>query len=322
MIIKSVAIHEITKEVNKTSAEVFCSTELLDVNDSNIQRIINSLDESFTKKTLRRAKFSDSGFKEEIKDFGKFVMLKDSEALTTKLKNNIQGISSAKGGYLIFAEVESKHKFLAIFMVRNSDGTKLKQSGSSWDLDSTQYLDTEHFAMGVKINLTLLNGTSEERYISLARGNTDISQYFESWVGVDDSKEENIDADALYGVANKIDLPPEITSRDEFKKAIFDYAKAQPSRTVNLRELSQFLYSDAEKMPKYCQDNDIDIDGEFKLTGRNLSKFFKVSVKADGIELAAPRSSFNPNMISYQGDKVMIHSSSLVQAIKASIENN
>ena len=218
MIIKSVVIHEVIKKSKSTEADVYISEELLDVNDSKIKRIVSLLDESFSKRSLRRSRFSEDGFKEDIDSFKNYSILDISRKLTRKLKNNIKGIPQAKGGYLIFTEFESRNNFLAIFLVRNTDGTKLKQSGKSWDLDSTLYLDVEHFAMGAKINLSLLNDGSEERYISMVKGNTDISQYFENWIGVDDTKKENIDADALYDIANHIDLPDNIENRDVLKK--------------------------------------------------------------------------------------------------------
>ncbi len=185
-----------------------------------------------------------------------------------------------------------------------------------------QYLDVDHLAMGVKINLSLLNSNSDDRYISLVRGKQEISRFFENWVGIDDIKQESKDANALYEVSNNIDLPDNVT-RDEFKKKIFDYAKSHPSKTINIRELSSFLYEgDRDHIPSYCQNNNIDIDGEFKLTGRNLNKFYKVYARADGIELSAPRNKFNPDMITTSDGMVIIHSANLAQQILDNISQN
>ena len=321
MQISSLIIHEVIKESNSTTATVYLSEEALDVTDENIQNIVISLENSFNKKTPKRAKFSEDGFKAKIDDFTNYNLVEVSKELTTTLKDNIQNISASKGGYLVFTEYENNHSFLAVFLVRNTDGTKLVQSGNSYDLNSTQYLDVEHFAMGAKINLFLFNSDSDDRYISLAKGNTDIAGYFENWIGLDDSKQENKDAEALYEVSNNITLPSGI-ERDELKKMIHDFAKTRPSKIINIRELSQFLYEDENIMPDYCTSNDIDIDGEFKLTGKNLSKFYKVSVRADNIELSAPRSSFTPNMIDIDGDKIIINSSALVQQIQATMQIN
>lgn len=322
MQLNSVIIHEIRKEANTTNtATLYLSNSILDINNDNVLKIVTSLEESFSRKTLKRAKFSEDGFKEDFQNFRNIDIMNFSNVLTTKLKNNINGISQAKGGYLVFARYTTTQDFLAIFLVRNTEGSKLIPSAGSWDLDSTQYLDVEHFAMGAKINLSVLNSDSDDRYISLVRGNTDISHYFEAWIGLDDPKQENKDAQALYNVANQIELPDGMT-RDELKKNIFDYAKSHRDRVVNLKALSSFIFNDEDYITNYCEQNNVDIDGEFKLSGPNLSRFYKVSVKANNIELTAPRSSFNPDMIEIVDGQVVIHSQELAQQIQSALNSN
>ncbi|MFZ2890170.1 MAG: nucleoid-associated protein [Sulfuricurvum sp.] len=315
-------IHEIRKEANTTNtATLYLSNSVLDVSNEYVLKIVTSLEESFSRKTLKRAKFSEDGFKEDFQDFTNIDIMNFSNVLTTKLKNNINGISQAKGGYLVFARYTTTQDFLAIFLVRNTEGSKLIPSAGSWDLDSTQYLDVEHFAMGTKINLSILNSESDDRYISLVRGNTDISHYFEAWIGLDDPKQENKDAQALYNIANQIDLPNGMT-RDSLKRTIFDYAKSSTGKIVNLRDLSTYIFQDENYITNYCETNNVDIDGEFKLTGANLSRFYKVSVKANNIELTFPRSSFNPNEIEIIDGQVVIHSEELAQQIQSALNSN
>ncbi len=317
MTVKSIVIHEIIKEAQATGSEVYLTNELLDILNPRILKIVTSIDASFVKKSIKRAKFSNGGFKDEIEDFSKFDLLDVSKELTKKLKDNIQNISSAKGGYLVFTEFTYNNSFLGVFLVRNTDGTKLIQKGSSWDIDSTQYLNVEHFAMGAKINLTILNNnSSDDRYISLVKGNTDIAGYFEKWIGIDDTKQENKDAQALYDLTNYIDLPEGMTSRDELKKKIFDYAKSQSSNIIDLNTLSTYIYGNADYIQNYCNDKNIDIDSEFKLKGANLNKFIKASVKADDIEITAPRSIFSSDKIKLINGKVVIDSPSLISQIE------
>ena len=322
MQINSVIIHEIRKEANTTnSATLYLSNSLLDVSNQNVIKIVTSLEDSFSRKTLKRAKFSEDGFKEDFQNFRSIDIMNFSDVLTRKLKNKIDSISPAKGGYLVFAKYTTTQDFLAIFLVRNTEGSRLIPSDGSWDLDSTQYLDVEHFAMGAKINLSILNGDSEDRYISLVRGNTDISSYFEAWIGLDDPKQENKDAQALYNIANQIELLDGMT-RDSLKRTIFDYAKSSTGKVVNLRDLSTYIFQDENYITNYCETNNIDIDGEFKLAGVNLSRFYKVSVKVNNIELTFPRSSFNPNEIEIIDGQVVIHSTELAQRIQIAIDSD
>jgi len=115
MQINSVVIHEIIKEANTMQAEVYLSSELLDVDNQNIKQIVTSLSESFTKRTPKRAKFLDEGFKEVINDFSNFSILEISRTLTKNLKDSIKNISSAKGGYFVFTEFENNHHLFSCF---------------------------------------------------------------------------------------------------------------------------------------------------------------------------------------------------------------
>jgi len=323
MILNSIIIHQIKKETGTTNnSEVYKTTSVLDKNNASVKKIINSLEESFSKKTLKRSKFSEDGFKNKINNFNNINIIDSSSTLIDDLQSKINNIPQAKGGYLVFAEYTTNQDFLAVFLVRNTDGSKLTASEGSWDLDTTQYLDVEHFAMGAKINLTILNSQSSDRYISLIKGNTDISGYFEAWIGIDDTKQENKDAKALYNISTNINLPEGMTDRDNLKKMVFAYVKGRSDKIVNLHELSQYIYNDRDYISNYCQDNEIDIDGEFKINNTNLKRFYSISATVDGIALSAPRSSFNKDMISFIDGKVIINSAELVQRLQAEMNSS
>ena len=321
--IQTVVIHEVKKRENETSADIFLTDQVLDSSDKRIRELISSLDEAFLGKTLRRAKFSEDGFKSIITDFNNIDLVDISQKLTTKLKDGIQNISAAKGGYLIFCLYRTTRHFFSVFLVRNTEGARLTTMGQTWDLQSILYLDVRNFAMGVRINLDVLNSTTDEsRYIQLVRGSTDISAYFENWVGLEEKKQEAKDGEALYEIANGIDLPTGIISRDELKKQIFDYASGRRPRVVNLRELSAYLYDgDTDKIPEYCEAVHIDIDSEFKLDRTQLNKFYRISVSAGGIKLEAPRSTFSQSGIHVSGDgeAVIIPSRELAEEINRNL---
>ncbi|MDD2934842.1 MAG: nucleoid-associated protein [Methylotenera sp.] len=324
MNIKSVVVHEIKKVEKTTVAEITLTDKALDHTDAKIIDMVTKLDESFGKKTLKRAKFSDDGFKKVIPDFSAIDLLEKSKELTTNLKANIQNIPAAKGGYLLFCEYASTKKFLAVYLIRDTKSPLFKlKDDNSWDVVDSQHLDIDHFAMGAKINLDILNSDSEDRYVALIKGNTDVSGYFENWVGIDDTKQETKDADALYDISNKIELPKGVATRDDLKRKIHDFVKSQPSRSLNLRALSKHLYDNEDTITKYCDNNAIDIDGEFKLSAAQLRKFYKLVVTAGEIELRAPRSSFAPNgiRVSPDGQSVIIHNKQFADAVTQSLKD-
>lgn len=327
MNIIDVVIHEIIKDKDGP-AKIYLSNEVLDTSDLKIQELVISLDNSFSKKNPKRAKFvQTSNFKAEITNKNKSV-LDYSKNLTQNLKDKIEGIRFAKGGYLVFAHFKINDEFLGVFYVRNKEGTKLKQKQvqKSWDLDTVTHLDIEHFAMGAKINFSKLNDQkSNERYISLVRGTTEIAKYFEQWIDIDDQVPTNVNGDSLYKITSHIQ-PPENITRDELRKAVFKYAKTRPNKIVNLRNLSEFIYSDPNIIPKYAEQGSFDIDGEFKLSGKSLKRFYKVHAKADEIELSAPRSKFSPsgvrsfNSIKIEKNKIIITSPKLADKLKHELD--
>ena len=322
MDIKSVVVHEIIKVEKKTGATHFLSDIALDHTNEQIKEMIVSLESSFSKKTLKRAKFNETGFKAQIADFKKIQLLEQSKLLTLELEKGIQNIPAAKGGYLVFCEYMNVKNFLAVFLVRDTKGSLLKaREDKGWDVKPSEYLDLEHYAMGARVNLDILLSTSEDRYISLVKGNTDISEYFENWIGIDDTKQETKDADALYELSNNIDLPKGVTTRDDLKSKIYDFIKSQPYRSLNLRALSKHSYDDDNTITKYCDENTIDIDSEFKLSASQLKRFYKLVVNAGEIELRAPRSKFSPNGIevSPDGQSVVIHSKEFADAVNKSL---
>lgn len=324
MKIKSVVVHEIKKAEKTTVAEIVLTDQALNHRDAMIIDIVTKLDESFGKKTPKRAKFNEDGFKKTITDFSAIDLLEKSRELTTNLKTNIQNIAAAKGGYLLFCEYETTKKFLAVYLIRDTKSPLFKlKDDNSWDVVDAHHWEIEHFAMGAKINLDILNSDSEDRYVALIKGNTDVSGYFENWIGIDDAKSESKDANALYEISNKIALPDGVANRDDLKRKIYDFVKSQPSRSLNLRALSKHLYEDEDTITKYCDDNSIDIDGEFKLSVTQLRKFYKLVVTAGEIELRAPRSSFAPNgiQVSPDGQSVVIHNKQFADAVTQSLKD-
>ena len=323
MELQEIIIHELIKHEHSTGASLFLTDTLLDVSNEKIKRIVTSLDGAFSRKTIRRAKFSEDGFSEVIEDFENFDLVSESRSLAQKLKDLISGISAAKGGYLVFCRYLSTRNFFSVYLVRNTTGSLLKpkEGSADWDVESSDYLDVDHFAMGVRINLdTLLSDASNDRYVHLIKGNTDISDYFERWVGVDETKMESVDGDSLYKMANEIQLPDGV-DRSDFKKKIHDFAKERPSQILNLRDLSTFLYDDPDVIPRFCEEKELDIDGEFRLSGNQLKKFWKVTIVAGGIRLEASRDKFNQRGISVSedGDKVIIHSPDLAAKISEDV---
>jgi len=324
MILSSVVVHQIDKNEDKTGEDnvhLILSDKVLDNRNSQIVNIIERLNQSFIDKSIRRAILSDSetGFKANIEDFSKISLLDISQKLTKNLYQQIFNITKAKGGYLVFSLYEFRnHNYLGAFFVRKTEGSNIEFQDKEkiWEIELVKYLDVNHFAMGVRINLSKLEEQPNSRYLQLVKGSTDISKYFENWIGITDTLSEDIDGKNFYDVINMIPLSSE-SERDELKRKIYIYAKEQTEKIINIRHLSDYLFSDETYLVDYCENNDVEISHEFRLKGKNLSKFYKVSATSNGITLQAPYDKFNGNDIDIIDDStIIIHSESLVELIK------
>lgn len=326
--IEKIAIHEIDKNVQEKSATEYISNSLMDIKNTKVIEIIESLDEEFVKKTGKKAVFSsDTGFQKEITDFGKIDLLVDSGKLTVKLKDQITNILNARGGYLVFCQYANKHQFLSVFFVRNTSSKKLSRSNGGWDVETVEHLDTKGFAMGVKINLTLyLDKKSEDRYLTFVKGNTQVSEYFEKWVGIDEAKSETRDFNSFIDIIDNIALPEqykkENKTHQDFKLDIYNYIRSKKDKKVNLKELSNHFYSEENTLEKYAEENNIDIDGEFTASSSQLKRLYRINVQADEIRLQAPFAKFSKDIITFDKGKIIINSPALFNKVKLEVEKD
>ena len=320
--IGAVIIHEIAKKEGQTGANLTLTDKVLDGENLQIKEIVSQLDKSFSKKTLRMARFSDDGFKSEISDFEKIDLVKSSKSLSRRLRDGIQNALHAKGGYIVFCQYKTIRNYFSVFLVRNTKGSFLERKAMSreWDIKSVQHLDVKHFAMGMRINLSLLKSNPTSRYIQLVRGQTDISEYFENWIGLEDRKRETEDGDIFYDeIIEKIKIPDGIEDREAFKREVFNYAKLKKKK-INLQDFGRHFYNDEEEITRHCEDKGIDLDGEFNLNNDQLKKLFRISVSADGIKLDAPRSKFSQSGIRVSGSNVIIISKNLADEIRKELQ--
>lgn len=326
MEIESVVVHKIEKEEGDTGADnvhLIISEAYLDNANEQILNIVNTLNASFSDRIVQRAIFSDLdfGFQRTIADFNNINLLAVSQILCASLHQRMLAstLSSAKGGYLIFTLYNHmNYNYLGVFFVRKTTGSNLEfqDPDSSWDLELVRYLDVKHFAMGVRINITTLLANEDSRYLQLVKGNTNISDYFIDWIGVTNPTSESIDAQKLFEIINDIDLNHN-QDRDEVKRQIFNYAKEQTNRLINIRNLSDYVFGDPERILNYCESQQIEISHEFKLKGKALNKFYKISARTDGIWLQANYDKFNGDDIEVldEDGAILIRSQELVDII-------
>lgn len=311
--ITNVIIHEIIKDVQGQPSVKLSASSIKNI-DERTKDFIEKLCNIFKLKSLERAVFTDkSNFVNQTNRFTNYKFKTSTERLVDKLREQLVNATNAKGGFLVFFEYNSQdNRFFSIFLVRNTNGFLFEEKESIYTLASTEYIDLDNVAMGGRINVTSYLNQSTDRYITLVRGNTDIAEYFKNWIGIDRQESEQTDCKNLLEIARIIPPPNEI-EQDELKRKIGEYAQTSPNYRITLSGLSEQLYGNSSYIQEFAESKNIDIDTEFTLKGKNLMKFFKISVKVDGINFSADISDFDSGKVKIAGNQIIITSENLVQ---------
>ena len=101
------------------------------------------------------------------------------------------------------------------------------------------------------------------------------------------------------------------------KKAFYDVVEQSPGKSVNLMQLSQYFYGEAQEqyISEYAQQNTITIDAEFKRSSTVLKKLITIRAKTTGIELNVDYDKLNANEVDVQDNIVIIRSQAIVDQI-------
>ncbi len=331
MDLKKIIVHELKKDAGKEETSLLASDNLLPIDQESIE-LVNSLLNSYKNDNLLNAQFDKTPgkyFPERLdtyratnrteSEFKKFT-IEAIGNLVTIIKRKI----AAKGGYIVFCEYETNNgiNFLSIFLIRDVEGKILKRSGNSFSIGRIEYLDTNHLAMACRINENLLN--TEQNYLTFTRlRQQDVSDYFIDWICALQPKSSAEFTDALYDIINGLELPLNETGQqfsiDEIRDMVYETARNNPRREVNISTISEQIYGDSQRIRNYAEEHQISIDTEFRYDKRRLKRFVQLNIRKDGIDIKFSRgdlgtkvwpSEENPNL-------VIIESEALAAALRA-----
>jgi nucleoid-associated protein len=235
------------------------------------------------------------------------------------LKDIIEPIFKAKGGYLIFVEYVSKVKFVAIFFVRNRKGRFLSKdkATNTFKINESIYIDVDHLAMAGRINLNLLE--SEMRYLSFINKRNEETKFFLRWMCATDRLSNKDDTKIFREILNEIDLPDGTDDKTLFIKNILNHIKTSESKNVDLRTIGTVFYNNGEKLISFIEENDKIINHEFKPDAQELKKLVVLRASADRITLDFPLSYLKDGRIDVNEseNKIIITSPLLLEKIKS-----
>lgn len=335
MKLHQVIIHELQKQGGKTGAKLRSSNGTMDSTNAEVINLISELNNRYKNRNENYGVFDETNRTTFHDEFEIFFQDKSDEAFigfTKKvsgvLKEKIDTVAPAKGGYLIFANYTEQRDFMGVFVIRDTQGVILKRNAQvrTFDIGKVEHIDFEKMAMACRINLKSFSNKSE-RYLSFINKKSDtISKYFTSWISSTDTETNEQDTLHLYKILKALEPPKDEDGkqyeRDDFMDMVYRHVSSIPDKQINLREIGQKFYGDENFLTNYAHDNDIPINTEFKGHTTVLKRFIQIRAKADNIELAFQHSQFKSSVRIVGNDQIIITSSSLVSKVNQQIKGD
>lgn len=333
IIVHKLVIHEIIKNDGETQKTDYKLSENLLNIEEQATSMIEELERRYSSLTHTNAVF-DKDNEDELKQVPKlfynyqdpekpeYDFLHFSKDTAKNLKSYINHVPPAKGGYLIYVEYENKHKFVAVFLVRNKKGNSFQFDSNKqiFKIGESIYIDFENLAMAARINVTLINSTS--RYITFINKAQLDSKYFLNWFCADDKQNNIEDTKTLRKILTQIDLPTDengvLLDRTYFIDKVYNHIRTLPkAEFINLKSLGMVFYNDSEKLTSFAQDNNLVINTEFKANKQELKKYVNLNVQADKIMLNFPLQYIDKGIIIVQNNKIIINSEILFKKVQS-----
>jgi nucleoid-associated protein len=332
-LINRIIIHELKKEVKSSSAEITLTNSLIDSTDSRIVGLVTSLNRRYKDSNEKYGIFNPqdptifhTAFQSYFENDSDEDFIAFSRDAAQNLKDRIENIPPAKGGYLVFVDFNTTMRFVGVFLVRNTSGISFHLSSSHFNIDDVQHIDVENLAMAGRINLDLFE-INETRYLSFINNKQDfVSKFFIQWISSTDLESNKKDTESLYQLLKTINIPVDTETgvapdRTTFLNNVHNIIISSPDKRVSLRTLSQELFDDPEFILREAEARNMRINGDFKADSQVLKKFIYVKVKADNIDLAFPMEVYR-EIISFDEqneNRIIIESQRLADKIRDAI---
>lgn len=337
MDVKKVIIHELFKPAGNSGAKLRKSNSLMDHTHEDVQKLIIELNTRYRRRDEKMGVFdkenptifhdSFSVFFDHPEDIDKFIHF--SHASAENLKDRIEGIGSAKGGYLIYAQYDEYRPYCSVFFVRDTTSMAFKRNNTvaNFDIAKVQHIDFEKLAMACRINMQLFNAENSKYLSFIHHKNDTISKYFINWISSSDTVTSEQETNTLLRALRTIPMPLMGDTnfpyeRDFVIQSAHKYITSSLTRSTNLRDLSKVIFGDEDYLPDYVYEHYENLPNEFKAHASALRKFVKVYAKTNAIELNFYPSALNDGTIRLDQndeDQLIIHSKDLLTQIRAAL---
>lgn len=330
-----IIVHEVIKESKTTGSDFFTTNELLPINDTTVF-FLQELNRSFGKDNINYGTFDPEPENKKFRDEFKILhengyteeeFINFSVKLTGELASLMSGVVGAKGGYLVYAEYESQNvNFIAVYFVRDTERVLLRRDGDKFNVSKIENVDTDKLAMACRVVVDKYD-SDIHGYLQFIKNKQErVSDYFLEWIAehqtinsreLTDKFVEIIEA---LGVGYK-EEGEKYESIDDFHKAVTASINGHPNNIINLRSIGAQFYNDEEKLTKYAQENDMDLDTEFRSNKTGLRRLYRLEFSHSSLLLKFSRGDWN-RTVKVVSDQVVINDKKLAEKILTEFPNN
>jgi len=339
MQIHRVIIHELNKPIGKAQAKLSISKSLMDAGNEDVINLVTELNKRYRRRDEKQGVFDDKNptvfhdvFKKYEKEKTDDNFIEFSITSAENLRDRIEGIGAAKGGYLVFTQFDDYRSYCSVFLIRDVTGIAFRRNRTvdGFDLNKVQHIDFEKLAMACRINLQSF-GDDLAKYLSFIHiKSDDLSQYFVRWISSKDTITSEEDTIKLLKALKKIPIPKPkpgeaAIDRDALIRDAHSHIKASPTRTVNVIDMSKTLFDNEDYLTDYLFENYPEVPTEFKAHSTTMQKFIKIYAKADQIEINFHPDAFKNGAVRFDKNdesQLIITSKDLVEQIKGSLADN
>lgn len=305
MIVDKIVVHQLNKNEGEQRAAADVSQDLLDVDELSIN-LVQKLDASYKRTEITYAYFNRTDQNVFPNEFDNYMknergnsFLAFSQNTTLNLKDKVESIAPAKGGFLVFSQYRIDRDYIGIYLIRDTIGMLFKKDRgrSAFIINPTEHLDLDKLAMACKIDLGQYRAGAGKYLSFMKRKMNDISEYFINWISVSDRESNKILTGNLFSLINLASLPRDEDgqelSREIFRAEVHKYVSTLPTKIVNVNKLSGHFYSDETYLGDVAERNNISINTEFRPDSSEMKKFVQIDLESDGIRVQFSRRELN-----------------------------
>jgi nucleoid-associated protein len=227
----------------------------------------------------------------------------------------------------VYSHYESHGRnYLAIFIVRDAEKVIFKHDPirKIFVVNTTTIIDTDKLSMACRIDLDKLQN-KEDRYLQFTNyKQQEISDYFVNWLEASQVSKIAEDTKSFLKIIDNIDIPIDPDTDEEYEE---DKFRSNLHRMVisaggilRVKEISAQFWDDENHLFEYIEENDININGEFRVSKTIFNRLNKFEVTTGKIKLSFSKGEWKNGTVR-KGDKnqIVIESSILRAKIDALI---